>query len=124
MFHLCSACERVTRSIALSSGLRALLDMHNSLNELAGRGKVSVVRLCCFMLQNQLVEVQWKCCFVGFQCVHFSCQVAGFKICSLDHLVSLKSYDGKTTLGQLMVQQVCHTHNGNHKRRVSRTRPF
>jgi hypothetical protein len=41
MFHLRSACERVTRSIALSSGLRALLDMHNSLNELAGRGKVS-----------------------------------------------------------------------------------
>ncbi len=36
-----SACERVTRSIALSSGLRALLDMHNSLNELAGRSKVS-----------------------------------------------------------------------------------
>jgi hypothetical protein len=37
----------------------------------------------------------------------------------LDHLVSLKSYDGKTTLGQLMVQQVCHTHNGNHKCHVS-----
>ena len=34
-------------------------------------------------------------------------QVGGFKLSSLEHLSALKAYDGKTTLVQLMVQQVC-----------------
>jgi hypothetical protein len=38
-------------------------------------------------------------------------QVSGFKLSSLQDLSALKSYDGKTTLAQLMVQQVCLVHH-------------
>ncbi len=38
--------------------------------------------------------------------VSFVLQVRGFKLGSLEHLSALKSYDGKTTLAQLMVVQV------------------
>jgi hypothetical protein len=38
-------------------------------------------------------------------------QVSGFKLSSLEHLSALKSFDGKTTLAQLMVQQVGAKHH-------------
>ncbi len=43
--------------------------------------------------------------------------MAGFKLGSLQHLTALKSYDGKTTLAQLMVQQVCAQHHASIVRR-------
>jgi hypothetical protein len=51
------ACEAATRSTALSRGLRYLLEMHNALNELAGRSKVTATkaRLCVVVSLMQFV---------------------------------------------------------------------
>ena len=46
-----------------------------------------------------------------FMCLRRRVQVSGFKLSSLQDLSALKSYDGKTTLAQLMVQQACPAHH-------------
>ncbi len=95
--------------IGLSNSRRVSVHAKVSLNQLHCHKDFGRCWTCTMLLMNLVEEARYLRFLFASQCNKQSLQVGGFKLSSLEHLSALKSYDGKTTLAQLMVQQVFST---------------